>query len=172
MRNFFRVMLFIAAATLALPNCQKDKEDTPGPDPKPKTPDEALFDLSKNSSFTYYKGENKILDAATDSPHGSFKLRFNAKAKSALDATGKLPTGGSFPDSSIVLKEVYVGNTLQLLVPMMKLRGNANSGSGWLWGEYKPDGTVLYSVTSKGDACVPCHSRTKNRDLVRSFDLH
>lgn len=172
MRRFFQVMLFIVTATFVFSNCENDSEDNPGPDPNPKTPDQSLFELVKDKNFAYYKGENKVLPAAGGSPHGSFKLRFNDKALAALDATGKLPAGATFPDSSIVLKEVYTGNTLTLLVPMMRARSNANSGGGWIWGEYSPDGSVIYSVTSKGGACVSCHSNSPNRDLVRSFDLH
>jgi len=158
-------ILLLVCSVILLSQCEKD------PDPS-GIDDDTLFSLVQNNNFVYYKVSNTLLNGAGDSPHGSFKLRFNAKAASVLDASGKLPTGVSFPDSSIVLKEVYSGNTLQLLIPMMKLPSHNQSASGWLWAEYGPSGKVVYALNKAGSGCTGCHGRSTNRDFTRSFDLH
>jgi hypothetical protein len=158
-------VLLLICSVLFLSRCEKD------PDPS-GIDDDALFALVQNNNFVYYKGANTLLSGAGDSPHGSFKLRFNAKAASVLDASGKLPAGVTFPDSSIVLKEVYSGNTLQLLVPMMKFPSHNQSASGWLWAEYGPSGKVVYALKKEGSGCTGCHGGSTNRDFIRSFDLH
>ncbi len=157
--------LFVAAIAVTTSGCGKNAESDP------TSADGSLYALLKNNNFAYYKGENVILSPKGSSPHGPFKLRFNAKAMAALDSTGKLPAGSIFPDSSIVLKEVYDGDKLKQLVPMMKSSG-ANSASGWVWAQYGDDGKIIYSVSKEGEKCVSCHQANGNRDLTLSFDLH
>lgn len=169
MLRTFQIRMALAAA-VALWSCRTDKADPVSP--TTAVTDQALYALAQNPSFAYYKGQNVLLPPQGDSPHGPFKLRFNARALSVLGADGKLPVGAVFPDSSIVLKETYQNGALQFLVPMLKLPGNASAGSGWVWGEYLPDGTVVHSVNNKGQGCIGCHSGGTNRDLIRSFDLH
>lgn len=140
---------------------------------KSSSADKELYDETVNSSFTYYQNNNAILNAAGNSPHGSFKLKFNGTAQAALDSSGKLPVGSEFPSGSLIVKEVYSGGTsLSLYAIMKKAPGNANAGSNWLWSEYKPDGETVFSVTNKGSGCIGCHSGNINRDLTNSFDLH
>jgi len=166
MKYRYLLVLLLFSSITFLSQCEKDEADPSGID------DDTFFAMVQNNNFVYYKGSSALLNAAADSPHGSFKLRFNAKAASVLDASGKLPSGAKFPDSSIVLKEVYSGNTLQLLVPMMKFPSHNKSASGWLWAEYGPSGKVVYALKKKGSTCTSCHGGSTNRDLVRSFDLH
>jgi len=106
------------------------------------------------------------------SPHGQFKLRFNAIAASVLDNTGELPTNGRFPVGSILVKESYLNNTLSGLVVIKKAPTDANASNGWLWGFYSLDGVATISIEEKGSQCVNCHSSSPNRDLIRTFDLH
>lgn len=163
--------IFLAILTIFsfifLNSCKNSTTDDPN------GPDGSLYGQLKNNTFAYYKGENVILEGKGSSPHGKFKLRFNAKALAALDSMGKLPVGATFPDSAIVLKEVYNNNNeLTQYVPMMRLRSGENSASGWVWAQYSPDGEVDYSVSKKGGKCVSCHSANGNRDLTLTFDLH
>jgi hypothetical protein len=162
---FSLLLLFLAELIYG---CKKDDVE----EESLVTSDQSLYDKVKNNQFAYYQDNNILLQPAGGSPHGTFKLRFNATAQSVLGPDGKLPTNGVFPDSSILLKEVYNGNVLTLLVPMMKLSRDKNSGSRWVWAEYNPDGSVVYSISNKGQGCIPCHSSSPNRDLTRSFDLH
>lgn len=162
------IRIFLILVTVAFINSCKDDDDDPVPVP---TADEALFDEVTASGYTFYQGGN-ILPADSASPHGSFKLRLNATAQAALDSTGELPTGGTFPTGSILVKEVYNGTTLSLYAVMKKDPSNTNSGQGWLWAEYDTDGATNFSVLNKGNNCTSCHSSTPNRDLVRTFDFH
>jgi hypothetical protein len=55
---------------------------------------------------------------------------------------------------------------------MKKDPSNGNAGSGWVWAEFKTDGSASFSTGKKGDGCISCHSGLPNRDLTRTFDLH
>jgi hypothetical protein len=151
--KLFSLLLFIS--------CKKDS-NSPS--------DENLFKEISETGYSYYQNGD-ILTAASASPHGAFKLRFNKIAQDALDATGELPSGATFPDGSVIVKDVYNNGSLDLYA-IMKKSTDANAGSGWLWSEYKPDGSVVYSISKKGDACISCHNSGVTRDLVRTFDLH
>lgn len=156
----------IAAIVTFMVACKSDNEDNQ------PTVDKQLFDEVNASGFTYYRS-GTILSPEGNSPHGSFKLRFNNVANAALDTSGELPSGNSFPSGSIIVKEAYNSSSeLELYAVMKKDAGNTYAGSGWLWAELNKDGTTRYSVTKKGDACISCHSGSTNRDLVRTFDLH
>jgi hypothetical protein len=131
----------------------------------------SIFEEINEAGFEYYQG-GTILSPASASPHGNFKLRFNQEALSSLDGTGELPEGGSFIDGSVIVKEVYVNNVLDIYAIMKKTPSDANAANGWLWSEIRPDGAVQYSIAGKGNGCISCHDDLPNRDFVRPFDLH
>ena len=135
--------------------------------------DEELYESSLESGYQYYKNSTDTLNPASASPHGIFRARFNAVAQKSLDADGKLPENSSFEEGAVIVKEVYgqKGGPLTLLAIMKKAPKSKNAGKDWLWGEYKPGGETVFSVSKKGDGCVSCHSAS-NRDLTRIFDLH
>lgn len=139
---------------------------------KKKKTNEMLYDESKASDLSFYKGKDTIYGAKGGSPHGNFKLKFNATAVSSLGPDGKLPVGGSFKEGSLIVKEVYSGNVLTLYVVMKKDSKSKFAAKNWVWGEYEPNGDVYYNVSKKGDACISCHTSGTARDLTRSFDLH
>lgn len=137
--------------------------------------DTALFDKSKSvTGFSYYKNSDSIHVSSSPSAHNPyFRVRFNSIAEAALTDNGKLPVGGSFPDGSLIVKELYdsPGGSLQLLAVMEKASANSASGNGYLWAEFEPDGKAAFSTSKKGNGCISCHSATGNRDLVRLFEL-
>jgi hypothetical protein len=55
---------------------------------------------------------------------------------------------------------------------MLKDSGSGLAGDGWVWGEYRPGGSTVYSVDNRGGACVGCHrlERGPQNDLVRTFE--
>ena len=163
MKNYLMLTAIAMIFIFVIQACKKDKNDTDS--------DNALYSEVTASGYSYYQN-GTILTAASASPHGSFKLRFNGTAKAALDSTGELPSGNTFPDGSIIVKEVYNGSSLNLYAVMKRDPSNANAGSGWVWAEFKTDGSTAFSTSKKGDGCISCHSNTPNRDLVRTFDLH
>lgn len=163
-KNLSLAVLTIASIIITIQSCKKDKvESVDG--------DSDLYNEIAAGGFTYYQNA-ALLSAAGASPHGSFKLRFNATAQAALDSTGELPSGGTFPTGSIIVKEVHAGGSINLYAVMKKDPSNSNAGSGWLWGEYKTDGSTAFSISKKGDGCISCHSGAENRDLTQTFVLH
>lgn len=130
--------------------------------------DGALYDsASKSTNYKYYQNDpSTVLAAGGNSPHGTFKLRFNSIAYAALTAGGKLPVGGTFPEGSFLVKDVYSGSNLNIYAYMYKHNGN------WLWGEVKSNGEFLYYAKDGPAVCVGCHSQTGNRDLVTTFQFH
>ncbi len=161
--KFITAALF-TASVLLLTQCKKNATGA----------DKVLFDKSNTTAgFTYYKNDNAIFPSSSASPHNKFfRVRFNAVAQAALTDNGKLPAGGTFPDGSLIVKELYDSPTgeLKLLAVMEKASTNSAAGQGWLWAEYEPDSKVYFSVDKKGNGCISCHS-TNQRDYVRLFEL-
>lgn len=137
---------------------------------QPET-NESLTEEINAGSFHYFRN-GELLSAASASPHGSFKLRFNEIAWSALDSNEELTTGGSFPAGAIIVKEAFAADTIRYIAAMKKKPADENAGEGWVWLEYGTNGALVYGVEQKGVVCVGCHSVTPHRDFVRTFDLH
>lgn len=157
----------VVIGIFTLTSCKKDKEE----EPKTTNIDAEIFSNATASGYVFYQNGD-LLSGVSPSPHGAFKLRFNSIAAAALDSTGELPSGNTFPSGSIIVKDIYSGSTLTTYAVMKKDPSNEFSGNGWVWAEYKPDGTVLFTTANKGNGCISCHSGTPNRDLTRTFDLH
>ncbi len=100
------------------------------------------------------------------------RVSMNATAFGVLQ-NGRLPTGATFPDGSIIFKEVLAdGAAANVYAVMRKDRGNALAGNGWLWAEYGPDGGTVFALANRGNACTGCHSLNQGpqNDFVRSFE--
>lgn len=135
--------------------------------------DMMLFNEARATDLVYYVNTPGITAPASESPHGSFRVRFNSIAAAALDTiTGELPEGGTFPEGSLIVKDVYEGGSLSLYAVMKKAAHDPLAGANWLWAEIHTDGAVAFSASKKGDGCISCHSSGQQRDLVRVFDLH
>jgi hypothetical protein len=139
---------------------------------KKKKTNEDLFNEASGSGLSFYKNKDTIYPPKGGSPHGDFKLKFNGTAKADLDASGKLPAGGSFSKGAMIVKEVYKNGVLDLIAIMKKDPDSRFASNKWIWAEYAPDGKTIYDVTKTGDACTGCHLSAGNRDLSLSFDLH
>lgn len=166
-----RVTLLLA--TLAA--CSSGSEPTPTEPGAVTEFSDAELSLRARAStgWTYYKNRADTLLRSTGSGHAEARLRtrFNATAAAQLDANGKVRTGASFADSSLIVKELIIGGTLNRYAVMMKVRGSANASvGGWLWAYYAPDGATQISIGGKGGACVSCHS--SGIDYVRMNDSH
>ncbi len=138
--------------------------------------DKALYQwITSETDYTYYKNDSAIIPTSeeTERAHDNFmRVRLNKKVLSVLDSNGKLPEGKSFPDSSILIKEIYSdknNSTPDILAVMVKLKDDKYSGKDWLWAEYTPKGETEYSVTSKGKVCIKCHQ--PGDDYVRILDI-
>jgi hypothetical protein len=150
-----------------------DSSAPPGQNPPAELTDAQVSALARaTSGWTYYRNRPDTLLRSQGSGHAEARLRtrFNARAATQLDASGKVRAGASFPDSSLIVKELIIGGTLNRYAVMMKMRNSANAGSGWLWAYYAPDGSPQIPITSRGAACVGCHS--SGIDLTRMNDSH
>ncbi|HEY3249496.1 MAG TPA: cytochrome P460 family protein [Ignavibacteria bacterium] len=138
--------------------------------------DKALFQwISSQADYSYYRNDSTILATSkeTERAHDDFmRVRLNSKALSVLDSAGKLPKDASFPDSSIIIKEIYSDKNQaspDLFAIIVKMKGDKNSGKDWLWAEYTPSGETEYSVTKNGRVCVKCHR--SGDDYVRILKI-
>lgn len=152
--------IFVAIASTSCKHAKVTNEDV------------AIMDEVMAGNLLFYQNNDVVLNAAGNSPHGNFKLLFNQTAWDALDSTGKLPVGGTFPEGSLIVKDIIKGGSTDLYAVMLKNPGSSLSNLGWVWNEFKPDGSVVIGASDKGDACVGCHRGNTNRDFVNSFDLH
>lgn len=160
-------MAVLTTFIVTIQSCKKDAKDT--------ETDKRLYNEAKDSAdFTYYIGTPGITAGVGNTAHGFERVRFNATAQAALDASGKLPAGSKFPDGSIIVKEIYTSanGSIDHLAVMKKEAGNESTESGYLWAEFNTDGSTKFSTSKNGDGCISCHSGSLNRDLIRTFDLH
>jgi hypothetical protein len=138
--------------------------------------DQEIYERANNKTgFVYYKNITDTLTAAAASPHKTFILvRFNDVALNVIGPDGKLQPGKSFPDESIIVNEIYQkkGGKPDRIAVMIKRPKDINSESGWLWTEFKTDGSAKVSAADKGSQCVSCHAGQGNKDLVLTFSLH
>ncbi len=124
-------------------------------------------------NWRYYKDRPDTLLRSAGSGHAEARLRtrFNALAATQLDAGGKVRAGASFPDSSLIVKELIIGGSLSRYAIMMKLRRSTlASEGGWLWAYYAPDGSTQISITGRGVSCAGCHGQ--GIDYTRMNDSH
>lgn len=158
MKTYVSAILFATAfMTLIFYSCTKDIAKNP----LLAYSDKALYDSCRNeAAFTYYKNTATVY-SGVHGPHGSFKLKFNKIANTALTDNGKLPVGQKFPDGSLVVKEIEATGLYAL---MYKKEGS------WLWAEINADGSTVFSVNKDPSAaCVSCHNQPGQRDQVVSF---
>lgn len=123
-------------------------------------------------TWTWYKNSPDTLSPGGNSPHfARLRTRFNVHAATQLDAAGKVKEAILFPDSSIIVKEVYQNGVLALVAVMLKAGGDPNAGHGdWLWGEYRAGGQVVHSITQDNGSCHNCH--ITGIDHTRMNDSH
>lgn len=170
-----RRLLLAAAGAAFLAACGDDDAGsmTPPPSGSADITDAMLSTMSRaTAGWTYYKNRADTLLRSAGSGHSAARLRtrFNARAATQLDAQGKVRAGASFPDSSLIVKELIIGNQLERYAVMYKLRSSTNAGAGWLWAYYAPDGATQIGIAGKGASCVGCHS--SGIDQVRMNDSH
>lgn len=133
-----------------------------------------LAKASASSGFTYYKNDSSVIRSSPQSAHaGYFRVKFNSIALAALSDYGKLPSTATFPNGSLVVKELHTDSTANSIIGyavMEKIPTDTNASEGWVWGEYVLSGAGGYKVNGKGAICTGCHSMN-DRDKVRVFNL-
>lgn len=158
------VVLTIAVVSLSLINGCKD-------DTVEETTDERLYDLATESSgFTWYKFDDTLLNSSPSSGHTEpfLRTKYNGLASQHLDSTGKVKSGASFGEGSLIVKELYDGNKdLSTLAVLLKDADHVDADAeGWVWGYLNADGSVREAASNKGTACNNCHAQSGNIDYM------
>lgn len=182
MRRVFCGLLGAAAicAAAACDERQPTSVTQPTPSGSAITSDSALFrQISQTDPLQNYAVFPSTEEFTTGRLNGSdahrtvVRVRINAVAAAAL-RNGKLPAGTSFPLGSVILKEIRAasGAPISVYAVLYKDPTSAMAANGWLWAEFNPDGSSVYSINARGSACTSCHSLEQGRtnDLVRTFE--
>lgn len=162
MKILFALFALISLS-LTLVHCTKDKTA--------KLTDKELYEKSKSSvGFTYYKFNSELLPKSSGSGHSQafLKTRFNDIAATVLDNDGKVLEGTSFPEGSLIVKELWSTETeFSRYAILLKEPGNPDADAkGWVWGYINADGSVAIPASDKGAACISCHSQSDNIDYT------
>ena len=132
--------------------------------------DSSLSAESRDSAqLTFFPNtpQSAFNSGISDKAHGSsILMKVNSTGKASINTATKSLLSGTFSEGSLVVKEIYSSGTLSLIAVMKKK--NESPGGNWLWGEYSPSGTTVYSVNNNGSGCTGCHS--KGKDYVRIFE--
>ena len=140
---------------LTLLACSKDKTGQ-------KNIDQELYDNANSlEGFVWFKNTDQYLPKSSGSGHNYPKLRtrFNAVAAQMLDVDGKVITGVSFADGSLIVKElINDDNSLARYAILFKDSDNKFADAqGWVWGYINSDQSIAVSAEDKGAACISCH---------------
>jgi hypothetical protein len=133
--------------------------------------DQELFSMAKETAgFTWYKNSNSLLSKSAGSGHPQpfLKTRYNSIAASKLTSAGKIQSGASFPEGSLIVKELYENaTTLDRYAILYKKSTSPDADAkGWVWGYINANGTVSISANQKGQACISCHSQADHIDYM------
>jgi hypothetical protein len=133
--------------------------------------DKELFDMAKTTAgFVWYKNSSALLDKSGGSGHPQpfLKTRYNAIAATQLDTTGKIIAGSTFPEGSLIVKELYDNATKlgRYAILYKKSASEDADSNGWIWGYIDADGSVAVPASQKGTSCINCHSQADNIDYM------
>ena len=166
---------------LAVVACRRAASpDAPSAPPAPNSndinSDASLFALvTQRQPFSMYLPFPRVdvIRSGSSAHQPVVRVSMNATAFSALQ-NGTLPRGTRFPNGSIIFKEVLpsTSGAPSVYAVMYRDAGNPLAGDGWVWAEYRPTGSVDYTVTDRGRACTGCHALDDglSNDLVRTFE--
>lgn len=126
--------------------------------------------------YTLFPGAEEFTDGrlnGSEAHRPTVRVSLNSTALGAL-RDGRLPAGAVFPAGSVVFKEVSPrpGAAATTYAVMYKDATHPLAGDGWVWAEFSPTGSVIYSVANRGAACISCHQREQGprHDLVRTIE--
>src|SRR5687768_7984622 len=125
MKTKFALIITLGFVLFNFTHCSDD-EQVAGPDL------ELYNEATATTGFTYYQ-DNPIIRASSGaSGHlGYMRVRFNTIAQSVLGLDGRLPVGSSFPNGSLIVKELYdnASGSIQLYAVMKKDSLNEYAGA-------------------------------------------
>ena len=164
MKNKSIILIFLFGIIISTVNsCKKDKPAA--------GIDKQLFDMAKETSgFSWYKNSTALLNKSAGSGHSEpfLRTRYNAIASAMIDTSGKIISGSTFPDGSLIVKELYSNSSdIGRYAVLYKQANNADAdANGWVWGYINSDETVAEPASNKGSGCKGCHSQADNIDYM------
>lgn len=161
-KKAFLYLTLIISVSIVLHACKKDEPA--------KSIDMQLLDMAtETSGFTWFKNSDAWLDRSSGSGHHYILLRtrYNGTAATQLDGDGKVVPNASFPDGSLVVKEMTNGTSVELYAILYKQSDNEFAdANGWVWGYLFSNGNVATSAEDKGAICTSCHSQSESIDYM------
>ncbi|MCB9192122.1 MAG: cytochrome P460 family protein [Flavobacteriales bacterium] len=160
--TIIRATFALSIIAITLQACKKD-EAAEGIDLQ-------LFNMAQETNgFTWYKNSDAWLAKSSGSGHNysSLRTRYNTTAATQLDGDGKILTNASFPDGSLIVKELSNGTSVERYAILYKMDGHEFAdANGWVWGYINADGTVATTAEDKGSGCTGCHSQQGTIDYM------
>jgi hypothetical protein len=162
LRTFF-ILSTCIAGMLTFNSCKKDKNDA--------DTDKELYDMAKETAgFTWFNNSSALLNKSAGSghPQAFLRTRYNAIAATQLDSNGKILPGATFPDGSLIVKELHDNSTTlgRYAILYKKITSADADANGWVWGYVDANGTVAEAASKKGSSCINCHSQADNIDYM------
>lgn len=152
----------LALVAISLQGCKKD-EPAEGIDLE-------LFNMAEETSnFVWYKFNDSWLAKSSGSAHNfnNLRTRYNFTAANQLDVDGKILPNASFPEGSLIVKELSDGNLVERYAILYKRPDSEYAdANGWVWGYVNSDASVVTSAEGKGVGCISCHSQQDNIDYM------
>ncbi len=133
--------------------------------------DKMVYDKAKSTiGFTWYKNSDALLSKSTGSAHPQslLRTRYNSIAAAQLDDAGKIKNGVSFPEGSLIVKELYenASSLIRYAILYKKSDSPDADAKGWVWGYINTDGRIVEAASKKGSICIGCHSQDGNIDYM------
>ena len=132
--------------------------------------DQDLLNMAQETSgFTWYKNSDDWLPRSNGSGHNynNLRTRFNTTAATQLDSLGKVMENASFPEGSLVVKELSDNSSAERYAILYKSSDSEYAdANGWVWGYVNSDGSVATSAEDKGSSCTSCHLQPDNIDYM------
>lgn len=134
--------------------------------------DKELYQMATTNieSFVWYKNSDALLAKSAGSGHTQpyLRTRYNAIAAEMLNDQGKVIDGSSFPEGSLIVKELIGSNEqVEIYAILYKKTDHKYADSnGWVWGYVEADGDVKESASKKGSGCISCHSQPGSIDYM------
>lgn len=146
-----------------LPSCKNDPPDGI---------DSEMYELGRSDNgFTWYKNSSAQLTSNSDfSGHSESKqrTRFNSVAATMLDADFKVMEGITFPEGSLIVKELYNNSGNLRTYAMLYKRPDLPEAddAGWVWGYFNEKGGIRAPASEQGSQCRGCHNQQGSIDYT------
>lgn len=168
MARAYTVALVLATIAVGIHACKHESNEV-------RVDTELLERARSNEANVWYAFNDTLLPRSSGSGHSApyLRTRYNAIAASVLDSTGRVVADTTFPQGSLIVKDLMLdASTLERYAIMLKRTGDpAADPEGWVWGYIFADGEVAVSAIDQGAVCRSCHSQSGHidRTLMNEF---